>query len=248
MYTELQKFSGVDKDIKDYQWPKKKDFNDWCKTFLGSSIHIKFTGGEPFMNPYLLESLEYIPEEQKKKCILQFLTNLTIINDEIIKTLKKFKEAWINVSVEGIGNVLEYARFGHKWTDLEKNLMLLMNNKSKNLFITVSHVVQAPTFTGIVDLVRFFDNNKIKLEPLFLSNPECFKLSSIKKKYKEDFLNRLENYKGFNIYYVNAVKSFVKENIEYDQKLANQCIDRLKSFDRIRKNNFQEIIPIDYFI
>ena len=83
-------------------------------------MYIKFTGGEPFINPYLLETLESIPDEQKQKCILQFTTNLTVVNYKILDTLKKFKETWFDVSVEGIDEVLEYARYGHKWIDLEK--------------------------------------------------------------------------------------------------------------------------------
>ena len=244
---ELKEFYGDD-DQKNYNWPDSKEFKEWCKTFLGSSIHIKFTGGEPFMNPYLLECLESIPDDQKKKCILHFTTNLTIINNDIIKILSGFKETWISVSIEGIDKVLEYARFGHKWKDLEKNLMLLIKDRPKNLFVSVSHVVQSPTFAGIVDLINYCDKLKIKLEPLFLHSPECFQLSSIKKHIKEEFLNQIKEYKGYNISYVNSVCSFIKKNIEYNPVLAKQCVRRLEITDRVRKNDFKEIIPIDYFI
>ena len=247
IHPELQQFHG-NEDIKDYQWPKRKNFKEWCKTFLGSAIHIKFTGGEPFMNPYLLESLESIDDEQKKKCILHFTTNLTIINKNILEILSKFKETWISVSYEGIGKVLEYARFGHQWHDLEKNLMLVLNNQSKKLFISVSHVVQSPTFVGISDLIKYFDLLKIKLEPLFLISPKCFQLSSIKKEIKINFLNQLKNYDGYNSYYVNAIRSFIEKNLEYDPVLEKQCVSRLQAIDKIRKNNFQEIVPIDYFV
>ena len=247
MHPELQEFHG-NKDQKNYQWPEQPEFKDWCKTFLGLAIHIKFTGGEPFMNPYLLESLESIPDEQKKKCILHFTTNLTIINENILKILSKFKETWISVSVEGIDRVLEYARFGHRWKDLEKNLILLINDKPKNLFISVSHVVQSPTFAGIFNLIKYFDNFKIKIEPLFLTQPECFQLSSIKKHVKEDFLNQIKDYNLYNTSYVQAISSFIEKNIEHDPNLAKQCVYRLKKLDQIRKNNFEEIIPIDYFI
>jgi len=244
---EVQEFFGK-RDQKDYQWPQQKEFKDWCKLFLGCAIHIKFTGGEPFMNPYLLESLESIPDEQKKICILHFNTNLTIINKDILKILSKFKETWISVSVEGIDKVLEYARFGHKWKDLEKNFMLLIKDSPKNVFISVIHVVQSPTFAGILDLVKYFDDLKIKITPSILIDPKCFQFYSIKKHIKEDFLNQIKNYDGYNISYVDSLRLFTQQNIEYDPTLAKQCVYRLKTLDRIRKNNFEEIIPIDYFI
>jgi organic radical activating enzyme len=247
MYPEVQEFFGK-KEQKNYQWPEREDFKEWCKTFLGSAIHIKFTGGEPFMNPHLLESLESIPDTQKKKCILHFSTNLTIMNKEIIKILPKFKETWLSVSVEGIDKVLEYARFGHKWKDLQKNLMTLLDNRLENVFVSISHVIQSPTFNGIFDLIEYFDKLKIKIEPLFLTEPKCFQLSSIKQTIKENFLERIKKYKGHNISYVISLRSHIQNNIEYNPVLAKQCVYRLEAMDKIRKNNFKEIIPIDYFI
>lgn len=247
MYPELQKFYKKI-DQKNYQWPETEEFKNWCQTFLGSSIHIKFTGGEPFINPYLLESLEAIPDAQKKKCILHFSTNLTIMNKKIMEILPKFKETWVSVSVEGIDRVLEYARFGHKWRDLQKNLKMLLDNQLENVFVSINHVVQSPTFAGIFDLIEYFDKLKIKIEPLFLTSPKCFQLSSLKKTVKETLLEQLTKYKGYNSSYVIALCSHIQNNIEYNPILAKQCIDRLETMDKIRKNNFKEIIPIDYFI
>ena len=65
---------------KDFDWPKGDDFVDWCNEHLPKAIHIKFTGGEPFIIPWIQTVLDKIPDEQKKKCILHFTTNLTIVN------------------------------------------------------------------------------------------------------------------------------------------------------------------------
>lgn len=247
IHSELQQFYGTEKQ-KDYQWAEKQNFKEWCDTFFVEVIHIKLTGGEPFINPYLMECLKSIPHEQKKKCILHFTTNLTRINHDIMEILSQFKETWLSISVEGIGKVLEYARFGHSWNDLEKNLMFLLQKNYKNLFISISHVVQAPTFAGIYELIKYFDVLKLKLEPLFLSAPECFQLNSIKKQIKISFLDRIKNYHGYNTNYVNAIRCFIEKNIDYNPILAQQCVQRLATLDKVRKNNFQEIIPIDYFI
>ena len=245
--TELQKFHNEDLNL-DYKWAETEQFKNWCEKFLYKSAYIKFTGGEPFMNPYLLETLEAIPDEQKKKCILHFTTNLTKLNYNILSILKKFKETWIAISVEGIGSVLEYARFGHKWQDLEKNLNILLEDKPDNLFVSVNHVVQASTFTGIIDLVNYFDNKKITIFPVLLSHPECFQLLSIKTVFKNQMLDKLKNYNGFNSEFVNSLKNFIQTNIDYKENLAKQCVYRLQAFDKVRKNDFTKIIPVDYFI
>lgn len=230
----------------DYKYAEKTQFKDWCDKFLTKSIHIKFTGGEPFMNPYLLETLTSIPDHQKSKCILHFTTNLTKINREILEVFDKYKEVWISVSVEGIGAVLEYARYGHKWENLEKNLDQITGRE--NVHVSISHVVQAPTFNGVQELVNYFDDKALTIQPILLRSPECYQLSAIKTKYKQDFLKRFENYKGYNSKFMDAVSNFVRSNLDHDETLADQCVSRLQAFDKVRKNNFQNIIPVDYFL
>jgi organic radical activating enzyme len=248
MYPELKQFYD-EIDPKKYQWPEKEEFKNWCKTFLGSSIHIKFTGGEPFLNPYLLEVLTNIPLEQRKKCILQFTTNLTSISNDIMKILSSFKETWFSVSVEGIDEIFEYARFGHSWKTLQKNLLMLLDKQSKkNIFVSINHVIQSPTFNGIIDLIQYFDSLKTKIQPIFLNSPTCYSLLSIKQKVKENFLEQIKNYKGYNLPYVISLRSHIRNNIEHDPKLAEQCVHRLETIDKIRKKDFKKIIPIDYFL
>ena len=64
----------------------------------------------------------------------------------------------------------------------------------------------------------------------------------------EDFLKRFENYKGYNSKFMDAVSNFVRSNLDHDENLADQCVSRLRAFDKVRKNNFQNIIPVDYFL
>lgn len=247
IHPELKELHG-NKKVDNYQWPESKEFQEWCKSFLGSAIHIKFTGGEPFLNPYLLDTLNSIPAEQKSKCILHFTTNLTVINEKILDVLSSFKKIWLSVSIEGIGEVLEYARYGHQWKNLKNNLNFLIKKQTKNIVLSVNHVVQSPTFAGINNLVKYFDKLKIKLEPIFLNYPKCFQLLSIKKEVKKNFIKQFENYKDYNLPYITALRTFVHKNMDYDPLLAKQCVSRLKILDNVRKNNFEKIIPLDYFI
>ena len=98
---------------KTYNWPKEREFMEWCNRHLSNAIHIKFTGGEPFIIPWIEEVLSKIPEAQKSKCILHFTSNLTVVNSELFKHFHEFKEVWISISVEGIEQTFEYIRHGH---------------------------------------------------------------------------------------------------------------------------------------
>ena len=61
-------------------------------------------------------------------------------------------------------------------------------------------------------------------------------------------LDKLKNYNGFNSEFVNSLKNFIQTNIDYKENLAKQCVYRLQAFDKVRKNDFTKIIPVDYFI
>ena len=42
--------------------------------------------------------------------------------------------------------------------------------------------------------------------------------------------------------------SKIKDNINYDIKLAQECVYYLDNIDKIRNTNFKKIIPVDCFI
>lgn len=235
-------------DSKDFVWAKQKKFSEWCTNNFDGIKYIKFTGGEPFINPYLLNTLKDIPEDQKIKCILHFTTNLTILNKEILEQFKKFKETWLDVSIEGTKNVFEYIRKGHSWDEITKNINIILNLQYNNVHIHVSYVVQNLSLFDIENLIQYCDSKKLKLNPLFLQWPIEFKLQTIKTKYKDDLLEKLKEYQGYNKDFVISVCEHIKNNIDYDQTLASKALERLKIFDKARGTNFKNIILEDYFI
>ena len=142
----LQSRYEVSYDQKDFDWPKGDDFVEWCNRYLPQAIHIKFTGGEPFIIPWIEQVIERIPDSQKKKCVLHFTSNLTVINPTLFECFEKFKEVWLSVSVEGTHDTHEYLRYGHTWQKLTNNLKLIQDMSIKKLILKINHVVQAPSF------------------------------------------------------------------------------------------------------
>lgn len=232
-------------DQKKYDWPKTKNFVDWCEEYLPKAIHIAFAGGEPFIIPWIESVIENIPDKQKIKCILHFTTNLTVVNHSILKVFEKFKEVWISVSCEGIWSTLEYIRYGHKWTDLCLNLKMLKNKNIKNLKIGINHVVQAPSYHSIIPMTHFFDSLDLQINPILLSDPECYHISALSKKSKQEFLDRTNNYKGKNLNFIQFVRSATRKYLEQDRVLTDACVKRLTNFDKVRKTDYKKIIPLD---
>ena len=243
---ELQQFYDEDmlKQSK-YNWAKENDFVDWCNKHLPQSIHIKFTGGEPFIIPWIQTVIDKIPDEQKKKCVLHFTTNLTIVNLGLFENFKKFKEVWLSVSVEGTEDTFEYLRYGHKWETLSTNIRLIKDMDIPNLNLMINHVVQTPSYHSIIPMVEYFDDLQLKIQPIMLTYPKHFHISSLTRKAKEKFIKDTENYNGYNKSFMDFVRDRTAKYIDHQPDLTEKVIKHLTYFDKVRKNSYKDIIPID---
>ncbi len=244
--TELKPLYPNDSfDQAKYNWPKDDEFVAWCNKQLPDAIHIKLTGGEPFIIPWIQTVIDKIPDKQKKKCVLHFTTNLTIVNLGLFENFRKFKEVWLSVSAEGINETHEYLRYGHKWETLETNIRLIKEMKIENLNLMINHVVQTPSYHSILSMTEYFDLLKLKIHPIMLTTPKHFHISSLTRKAKEDFLAKTENYTGYNKSFIDFVRNSTKKYIDHKTKLSKKVIKHLEYFDKVRKNSYKDIIPID---
>ena len=232
-------------DQKKYNWAKEDDFVNWCNKHLPNSIHIKFTGGEPFIIPWIQTVIDKIPDEQKKKCVLHFTTNLTIVNLGLFENFKKFKEVWLSVSVEGTEDTFEYLRYGHKWETLSTNIRLIKDMDIPNLNLMINHVVQTPSYHSIIPMVEYFDDLQLKIQPIMLTYPKHFHISSLTRKAKEKFIKDTENYNGYNKSFMDFVRDRTAKYIDHQPDLTEKVIKHLTYFDKVRKNSYKDIIPID---
>ena len=231
---------------KQFDWPRQKEFKQWCEKYLPQAVHIKFTGGEPLIIPWVKEVISKIPDQQKKNCVLHFTSNLTIVEDQILSEFAKFKEVWLSVSVEGTGKTHEYVRFGHKWSTLVSNIEKIQkNNTNNNVILSINHVVQAPSFHDIESMVNYFDNKKLKIHPIMIIGPKHFHISALSKYAKLNYIKFAESYKGFNMEFVEYVKDVAQKYLDQNSDLTGECIAHLKDLDNVRKNNYRSVIPVE---
>lgn len=242
---QLTRRYGKKENQKDFDWAKGQDFANWCNQYLPQSIHIKFTGGEPFMIPWIQKVIDEIPDEQKSKCVLHFTTNLTIVNNKLFDNFKKFKEVWISVSVEGTHETHEYMRYGHSWALLTQNIKDILSRKIGNLIFIINHVVQAPSYHSILDMTNFFDALKMKINPILATRPKHYHISALTKKAKQDLLRQTESYNGYNTEFIQFVRSVSQAHMDQDKSLTKDCIRDLELLDNVRKNSHRDIIPLE---
>ena len=98
-------------------------------------------------------------------------------------------------------------------------LKLIQEMQIPNLILKVNHVVQTASYHSIIPMTQYFDESKIEIHPILLTQPKHFHISSLTKDAKQQFLNDTENYQGYNSNFINFVRSASAEHIE--QKTAH---------------------------
>lgn len=114
--VELNKVASS--DIKRMIFPKldniRFEMND---DTLASLKLVKFTGGEPMINPEFVKFIDLICERGHPENIsLEIYTNCSYIpSPKLLENLVKFKNIQLNLSIDAYGSVNDYIRYGSTW-------------------------------------------------------------------------------------------------------------------------------------
>lgn len=168
----------------------KKEAHRVLKEILEHPVKlVKLLGGEPLLEKKMLEILRDLPKEKKKKISLSFCTNGSI---DILSTVKKyqldFNSLTFVVSLEGVGEIQDWARKGSRWIDIEKNIMLA---KKAGIHIDIQNTLQASTLPKIVDLYKWCINTKIPLIFCTLEHPKYLSVNVLSDAVKNNVLQSL---------------------------------------------------------
>lgn len=142
------------------------------KETLDSLRVIKFTGGEPMINPEFVKFIDHICTNGTPENIsLEIYTNCSYIpSPKLLKNLSMFKDIQLNLSVDAYGEVNDFVRYGSKWSGEQKNSVsaaiefwLAVGEENTNI-----HVILAPTLSVlnmfyIKDLIEWWNDKMIAL-------------------------------------------------------------------------------------
>lgn len=151
---------------------------------------IRFTGGEPWMDPQHWKLLEVLENVDKKDCELHYITNglLPAKKKYLWKSWKKVKTI---ISLDGFGDSYEWFRRQSSW----KNFIDSYNNlkKIENIKISFNFSLTPWTIESFNEAERFFEG---KIQGIPVMSPHYCSLASITK---EEYINLgLPNYSKFN--------------------------------------------------
>jgi MoaA/NifB/PqqE/SkfB family radical SAM enzyme len=172
-------------------WAKIKNINPKIKksftvsdSFIDELIHLlpqikvlKFTGGEPFLDPDHWKILDKIKHVNRKHCELLYITN------GLVKTRYDlwdgFKSVSCSVSVDGFEKSYEWFRRGSNWKELIENVKIL----EKYSKVSINYSITPYTINDYFNAKSFWKDYDFSAVPIVI--PDYCSLLKFPKTYAQ---------------------------------------------------------------
>lgn len=104
-----------------------QQIENYIKNHIDDILFIETLGGEPLMSKQFINLLEWIINSGRAKNItIYIITNLTFLPKSLVAILKHFKKIVLTVSIEGIGRVNDYIRWGSNFEKINENIKIAL--------------------------------------------------------------------------------------------------------------------------
>ena len=177
-----------------------------------------WAGGEPFLMSNVWETINYLEENSLFDTRLAFNTNLTVLKfgkNDVFNLLQKFKNTFLILSIDGVGETGEYIRDGLKWDEFYQNYNHVSQTISDKNNISFIITLSLPSIANINSLLDFFED----LE------------------YKHNYIVQLSHLLG--------VESFISPLFlpkDIQESLANELEENLNKRNNPYLDNFRSVI------
>ena len=197
--------------LKDYinTFELKQETIDELISLVPTLSFIRFTGGEPWMDPTHWNILKQLKDVDKKNCELHYITNgLSTIKEDLWKS---WKRVHIILSIDGYGEAFEWFRRGAKWNDLVAAVDRLQ--KIENVDIAINYSLTPWTINYLEKVKEQFPDFKVLGVPVM--NPSHCSLGTFtKENYKQlgmAFYPKWKNVIGSNPKNLHTLKLWASE-------------------------------------
>lgn len=154
--------------------------------------YLKFTGGEPFLDPDHWKLLQHLKPFSKSHCTLEYITNgQTLPKFEL---WEGFKQVNCTVSIDGFNETYEWFRRGSSWEILNSNIETLKQHTN----LAVSFSVTPYTIQDYFEAKEFYSAFP------FYPNQVVIPAYCSFVKFPKSLLSQLTNFKDIPFAYNNS--------------------------------------------
>ena len=175
---------------QDYHWSDNA-FDNLNSLLSTKPKVINIRGGEPFYNKNLLKLITDLSDRGMcSNTMLHVTTNATVINDQWLRVLEKFKLVRLMVSVDATDELYEYMRFPAQWNSVAKNIKTLQEYKNFNVMLNA--VVQNLNIGKIGSLIDWAKKQNLYLYLATLIDQKHLAITNLPPELKQQAIDHLE--------------------------------------------------------
>jgi len=224
---------------------------------------INFTGGETVLQKQVHDIIDYLIQRgRSQEILITLLTNASSYPENLMEKFRKFKGVIYNVSIDGLGDVIEYQRRNAVWSEVEINSLKLINHEF--IATVVNYVLTAINVLSAMDFVDWAYRNNIgpefenDLHVSYINISPVFRVDHIGQgalppELRELALQRLyqglEKYKSIGTvlatYHTNLIQRIIDviESTPHDPVYLPRFIDHIRKEDTVSKRKFLDVVP-----
>lgn len=224
---------------------------------------INFTGGETVLQKQVHEVMDYLIEQGLSSNILiTLLSNGSSSPAPLVEKYRKFRGVIYNVSIDGVGDVIEYQRRGCDWAEVEANALELM--KHELIVCVMNFVLSAVNALNVMDYVDWCFANKLgpemdnnsrvyyNISPIF--RVDHLGVGALPLELRELALSRLaqgrERYQQMastpmTQYFIGVIDQFVTviNNTAHNPNYLQPFIEHILQEDSVSKKTLAQAVP-----
>jgi radical SAM protein with 4Fe4S-binding SPASM domain len=228
---------------------------------IGTIKEIYFAGGEPLMMEQHYQILAFLIESGNTKCKLFYNTNLSRLNfknHDVLDYWKQFDYVNLAVSLDDIGERLEYQRKNIKWDQIKLNFDRI-KQETKNVDVMISPTISVFNLLSISEMHQtLVAENHVRPEdvvPTLLVYPQEFNIQILPAELKEMARNRIENHlEWLSAQIVSDDKKMKYVHRQYlniltylnhtgSEKARLNFPSKIQQLDALREEKFELVFP-----
>jgi len=248
-YKSVSTWESKFKKRKSNIWYETDSFKELIGNRVNEITHIKTTGGEPVLIDALKNFMKNAVETgESKHIVMHMISNGLKIDDEILGYLKQFQVCNLAVSVDGYGSVYDYIRTPGRWSNLEKNLLILRDSQSPYFDFEIDITVQILNVLNIIDLVRWSDSNNIRYKFQYVEHPSYYNICCLPDSIKNLAIRKIKNYisegnKSLSENQLETLLNVIKSKASNSDESFIEFKKFNSTYDNIRNQELKEYVP-----
>lgn len=229
-------FSAPDKVVKNF---------DAFKDFTGSIElkQIKILGGEPTMDPLVLDFLETIIDNYEILPALRFTTNGTNLNKRFRNIMENFEDIHIVFSIDAVGDAYEYVRTNANWSKTKKIIEEIFAKDMAKIY--GFNIVLMPYnmfhLTDLLDWFRTLSDKGYDFETFYdLSEGYTTEMQGVLPEHLDFLKQTLTEYSDTHQYNIDDIMDLLN-SVTFKQESFDNFVRYNNRLDEIRKTSLENL-------